>query len=108
MTTIIKHATGGAIRSSAWCHWKVPAFASRAEHGHSSGDGPCDRPAYGAPLSHHIVGDAMFVEIMLLFSCSRRALAKPGECEKYGRILDAMTASGATELVRTARNVRPA
>ncbi|VDP08611.1 unnamed protein product [Heligmosomoides polygyrus] len=36
---------------------------------------------------------------------SRRALAEPGECEKYARVRDARTASGATELVRKSRNV---
>ncbi|VDP47401.1 unnamed protein product [Heligmosomoides polygyrus] len=31
---IERQVRGGDVRSSTWCYWKLPVFASRAEHGH--------------------------------------------------------------------------
>ncbi|VDP38571.1 unnamed protein product [Heligmosomoides polygyrus] len=58
--------------------------------------GPCDKPAYEDPC--HITW-CMTVQVLRDSASygvrdSRRALAKPGECEKYVRVPDARMSSG--------------
>ncbi|VDP43964.1 unnamed protein product [Heligmosomoides polygyrus] len=50
--------SGGDVRSSTWCHWKL--FASRAKlitDIRVQATGPSDEPAYGDSMSHHMVDD---------------------------------------------------